>query len=363
MIKMYDFKLQYSSISDEIDNSLQLVLNDSAFSSGKYVEKFENEFSKYIGTKYCAAVNNGTSALHVALLALGIGQGDEVLVPSFSFFATCESVSMTGATPVFCDSNDDDFNINCSDLEKKITNKTKAIICVHLFGQSCDMKRLSDICKKYNIRLIEDAAQAHGGKYFDKKIGTFGDLACFSFYPTKNLGSYGEGGAVTTDKKDLYEKIMMLRNHGSNIQYQNNIIGYNYRMTGFQGSILSVKLKYLDKWNQTRAKNASIYNKNLFGNQNVMTPINHDYNYHVYHQYVIKCKDRNELKAFLFDNGIQSGIYYPTPCHKQRPYRDFNVDCQISDKLSDDVLALPIAEHITKSDVLKVCEVINKFYK
>tara|TARA_B100002052_G_C15883823_1_gene600625 strand:- start:1047 stop:2141 length:1095 start_codon:yes stop_codon:yes gene_type:complete len=363
MIKMYDFKLQYNSISEEIDNALQSVLDESAFSSGKYVEKFENEFSNYIGTNFCAAVNNGTSALHVALLALGIKDDDEVLVPTFSFFATCESVSMTGATPIFCDSDYDNFNIDYDDLEKKITNKTKAIICVHLFGQSCDMNRLKSICKKNNLYLIEDAAQAHGAKYFDKKIGNFGDLACFSFYPTKNLGSYGEGGAVTTNNEKLHKKIMMLRNHGSNLQYQNDIIGYNYRMTGFQGSILSVKLKYLDKWNDIRAKNAKTYNIELEDNDNVSLPLSLDENYHVYHQYVIKVKNRDKLKDYLHKHNIQSGIYYPKPCHMQKPYKNIKVVSPISEKLSKEVLALPIAEHLSEHDVKNICNIINQFYK
>ena len=261
MIKMYDFKSQYQSIKNEIDQALQNVLDDSAFSSGKYVQNFENEFSDYIQVKHCVAVNNGTSALHAALLALDVKPGDEILVPSFSFFATCEAVSLTGATPIFVDSNYDDFNIDIEDLESKISNKAKAVICVHLYGQSCNMDELKKITKKYNLYLIEDAAQAHGAKYINQKIGSFGDLSCFSFYPTKNLGSYGEGGAVLTNNESLFNKLISIRNHGSSEQYKHNMIGHNYRMTGFQGAILSVKLKYLDKWNSIRISNANLYSQ------------------------------------------------------------------------------------------------------
>ena len=362
MIKMYDFKSQYQSIKDEIDQALQNVLDDSAFSSGKYVQKFENEFSNYIQTKHCVAVNNGTSALHAALLALDVKPNDEILVPSFSFFATCEAVSLTGATPVFVDSDYNDFNIDMSDLESKINNKTKAVICVHLYGQPCNMDQLKKITKKYNLYLIEDAAQAHGAEYINQKIGSFGDLSCFSFYPTKNLGSYGEGGAILTDDKVLFEKLMSIRNHGSSEQYKHHIIGHNYRMTGFQGAILSVKLKYLDKWNSIRISNANLYNKYLEGISEVEVPLIHSNSIHVFHQYTLKAKNRDTLKKYLLDNNIESAIYYPVPCHAQYPYSNKENINTVAEGLSEKVLSLPISEHITSDNIKYISDTIRKFY-
>ena len=362
MIKMYDFKSQYNKIKNEIDNSIQSVLNDSAFSSGKYVDNFEYNFSGYIGVNYCVAVNNGTSALHAALLALDIKDEDEVLVPSFSFFATCESVSLTGATPIFVDSNYDNFNLDIADLESKISNKSKAIICVHLYGQSCNMKRLKEISDKYNLYLIEDAAQAHGAKFMNQKVGSFGDFSCFSFYPTKNLGSYGEGGAILTDNKSYYQKLQSIRNHGSSKQYQHNMIGHNFRMSGFQGAILSIKLAYLNKWNDIRLRNAKLYNNYLNNLKNIKTPKLVDGYKHVFHQYVIKAHDRDLLKEYLLNNKIESAIYYPIPCHLQDVYKNKIGSNVISEQLATEVLALPIAEHITEDNIKHVSDTICKFY-
>ena len=362
MVKMYDFKKQYQSIKGEITQALQNVLNDSAFSSGKYVQEFENKFSDYINVDHCIAVNNGTSALHAALIALNIKNGDEIIVPSFSFFATCEAVSLTGATPVFVDSDYDDFNIDISDVELKITEKTKAVICVHLYGQSCNMNKLKKITEKYNLHLIEDAAQAHGAEYLDKKIGSFGDLSCFSFYPTKNLGAYGEGGAVLTNDKSLFKKLTSIRNHGSSEQYKHDMIGHNYRMSGFQGAILLVKLTYLDKWNSIRIKNAHLYSKYLKEIPSIEVPYITDGSKHVFHQYTIKVKNRDLLKEYLLNNKIESTIYYPIPCHMQRPYLNQKSINPISKKLSKEVISLPISEHITSDNIKYISDTIRKFY-
>ena len=362
MIKMYDFKSQYLGIKNQIDNSIQNVLNDSAFSNGKYVQQFEKQFSEYIGSNHCLAVNNGTSALHIALLALGIKANDEVLVPSFSFFATCESVSLTGAQPIFVDSDYDTYNLDLRDLESKITEKTKAIICVHLYGNPCDMDALRAIANKYNLNLIEDAAQAHGSEYNNNKIGNFSDFSCFSFYPTKNLGAYGEGGAVLTNDKEHYCKLLSLRNHGSSEQYKHEFIGHNYRMSGFQGSILSVKLKYLDKWNDIRINNAKLYNILLKNVDEIQIPNINKNSKHVFHQYVIKAKSRDELKKYLAKHDIDSAIYYPNPCHLQKPYLKIKTIAPFSEKLSHEVLALPISEHITKDNIKYITDTISKFY-
>ena len=363
MVKMYDFKKQYLSIKDEIDSSIQNVLDKSAFSNGMFVEHFEKDFSKYIGANYCLAVNNGTSALHIALLALNIKDKDEVLVPSFSFFATCESVSLTGAKPIFVDSDHTNFNLDIKDLESKITEKTKAIICVHLYGNPCDMDSLVSIANKYNLSLIEDAAQAHGASYKNKKVGNFGDFSCFSFYPTKNLGAYGEGGAVLTNSKHNYDKLKSLRNHGSLEQYKHEFIGHNYRMSGFQGSILSVKLKYLEKWNDIRIQNSKLYSNLLNDINDVQIPFIDNDVKHVFHQYVIRAQNRDSLKKYLLEHNIESTIYYPIPCHLQKPYLEYKVTNSVSEKLSKEVLALPISEHITKDNIEYISETIRNFYK
>ncbi|MDC0145571.1 DegT/DnrJ/EryC1/StrS family aminotransferase [bacterium] len=362
MIKMYDFKKQYESIKKEINFSIQSVLDDSAFSSGKYVQNFENNFSNYIGSKYCVGVNNGTSALHAALLALGIKNGDEILVPSFSFFATCESVSLTGATPIFIDSNYQNFNLDLDHLESKINNNTKAIICVHLYGQSCDMKRLKEISDKYNLYLIEDAAQAHGAEYMNQKVGTFGDFSCFSFYPTKNLGAYGEAGAVLTNNEDNYKKLKSICNHGSLKQYHHDMIGHNFRMSGFQGAILSIKLNYLDQYNNLRIRNAKLYNTYLNKLTDIELPKSANGYKHVFHQYVIKSQNRNLLKETLLKNNIDSAIYYPIPCHLQSIYKNKRIVNSVSEKLSNEVLALPIAEHITEDNIKYISDTICNFY-
>ena len=362
MVKMYNFKSEYLMLKDEIDSKLNDVLNDSAFSSGKYVEAFEKDFSNYSGSKYCVAVNNGTSALQAALMALGVGFGDEVIVPTFSFFATSEAVSLVGAKPVFVDSNDKDFNINVDDIEKNITNKTKAIICVHLFGQICEIDKLIQISTKHNLFIIEDSAQSHGAEFNNKKSGTFGDVACFSFYPTKNLGSYGEGGALLTDNEEIFSKLCMIRNHGSNKQYQHEMIGNNFRMTGFQGGILSVKLNYLDKWNGLRIKHAKLYHKLLENIDEIILPSTKKNFKHVFHQYTIRLKKRGELKEYLSINNIDSAIYYPKPCHLQKPYASQKVDCLKSEELSKEVISLPISTHIVEDDIINVCDKIKNFF-
>jgi len=362
MIKMYDFKSQYLGIKDKIDCSIQKVLNDSAFSNGKYVQIFEKSFSDYLCSNHCVAVNNGTSALHLALMALDIKQGDEVLVPSFSFFATCEAVSLTNAQPIFVDSEYDSFNLDLKDLESKITKNTKVIICVHLYGNPCKMDKITEIAKKYDLKVIEDAAQAHGAEFNNTKIGNFSDFACFSFYPTKNLGAYGEGGAIVTNSNVNHQKLVSLRNHGSSEQYKHEFIGHNYRMSGFQGSILSVKLEYLDKWNTIRINNAKLYNTLLKNIDEIQTPNTHKHLKHVFHQYVIKAKTRDELKNYLNKHDIDSGIYYPIPCHLQKPYLHTKTKAPIAEKLSHEVLALPISEHLNEDNIKYIAKTISKFY-
>ena len=363
MVKMYDFKSEYLSLKNEIDNKLNDVLNDSAFSNGKYVETFEKDFSNYSGSKYCVAVNNGTSALQAALMALDVGFGDEVIVPTFSFFATSEAVSLVGAKPVFIDSNEEDFNINIDDIENYITKKTKAIICVHLFGQICEIDKLIKITKKHNLFLIEDSAQSHGAEFKNKKSGTFGDVSCFSFYPTKNLGSYGEGGALLTDNEKIFSKLCMIRNHGSDKQYQHEIIGNNFRMTGFQGGILSVKLNYLNRWNDLRIKHAKLYHNLLMNIDEIILPSTKKNFKHVFHQYTIRLKKRGELKDYLSNKGIGSAIYYPKPCHLQKPYLSQTNNCLVSEKLSKEVLSLPISTHLHEKDIIEVSENIKNFFR
>ena len=363
MIKMYNFNSQYKMIKDKIDSSIQSVLNDSAFSSGKYVQDFENKFSNYIGSQYCVAVNNGTSALHAALLALDIKPGDEVLVPSFSFFATCESVSLTGATPVFVDSDYQNFNLDLEDLESKINSNTKAIICVHLYGQSCDMNKLKEITNKYNLYLIEDAAQAHGAEYNGKRLGSIGDVGCFSFYPTKNLGAIGDGGALVTSSNKLAEKIRLLREYGWKERYISSEEGLNSRLDELQAAILNIKLNYLDEDNSKRNKLAKIYFDSL-KYLPLKLPETRSNSSHVFHLFVIRSEQRNKLKDFLQKNCVHTTIQYPVPIHKQEYFQKMygHKSLPFTEEISRNILSLPMFPELSDNDIHFTIDFIRKYF-
>ena len=364
-VKFLDLKKQYLSIKDEIDNAIQNVLLDSAFISGPYVKSFEENFAKRHNAKYCVAVNSGTSALHAALMALEIRIGDEVIVPANTFFATPESVSLTGAKPVFVDCEPKYYNIDTNKIERAITDKTKAIIAVNLYGQPAQLDKIKWIVDKNSLVLIEDCAQAHISELNGKSIGIFGICGCFSFYCGKNLGAYGEGGAIITDDENLYNKMMMFRNHGMAQKYHHEIIGHNYRMAGMQGAILDVKLKHLDEWTDIRRRNADLYRKYLSDCKEIILPAEMPEAKHVYHLFVIRTQKRDELMQFLKENEIYTGLHYPIPCHLQKAYNFLGYkegDFPISEKYAKEVLSLPMSEQLTEEEIQYVSEKIKEFY-
>lgn len=365
-VNFLDLKAQYHSIKNEIDDAISQVLESSAFAAGPFVKKFEEEFAKAHGAKYCVGMNNGTAALHAIFACLGLAEGDEVIIPANTFIATPASVSLTKATPVFVDCIESTGSINIRNIEITITDKTKAIVPVHLYGNPAPMDEILEIARKYNLLVIEDACQAHLAKYKGKAVGTFGDASAFSFYPGKNLGAYGEGGACLTNSEELYKKLLAYREHGSENKYYHDFLGHNYRLEGIQGAILSVKLKYLAEWTDIRRKRAEQYKSLLSDVHQIKTFDETENSKSAYHLFVIRTKKRDELQNYLADNGIQTGIHYPIPCHLQKAY-DFLDYCEedfpASEKLSNEILSLPISEQISENEVEYVCEKIKEFYK
>ena len=364
MIKFVDLKAQYDSIRDEINKAIQQVLDSTHFILGENLAEFEKEFANYCNAKYSVGLNTGTSALHLALLAKGIGKDDEVITTPNTFFATCEAISYTGATPRFVDIDEETYNMDANKLEKFITKKTKAIIPVDLYGQPADMKHILEIAKKHNLIVIEDACQAHGAEHYKKKV-PIADIGCFSFYPAKNLGAYGEGGMIVTNDKEVDEIARAYRDHGQIKRHVHNYIGYNYRLEEMQAAILRVKLRHLDKWIDMRRKNALIYNEKL-KNIDVIMPVEKDYNKHVYHLYVIRVKNRQKLIEHLNSKGIQTGIHYPTPIHLQEAYKDLNYkkgSFPISEKCEDEIISLPMFPELKEEEISFVARSIKDFLK
>ena len=362
-IPFLDLKKQYQHISTEVLTRFEEVCQEASFSGGKFVEEFEREFAHYCHTDYALGVNNGTSALHLALLALGIGKGDEVIVPANTFIATAWAVSYCGATPVFVDCRADTWQIDASLIEAKINSKTKAIIGVHLYGQAFDIGAVKTVSQKHNLFLIEDASQAHGAYYKNKRVGSFGELACFSFYPSKNLGAYGEAGAITTNREQYAKYIKMLRNNGSHIPYFHEELGYNMRMSALQAVSLSVKLKYLDEWNKTRVQIAQCYQKEIKN-----TAFQMQYQppevQSVYHLFVITTPQRDHLKDYLAQKGIATGLHYPLPCHLQRAYKHLNYqkgDCPNAEYLAEHCLSLPMYAELTEQEVSYIIATLNAY--
>jgi dTDP-4-amino-4,6-dideoxygalactose transaminase len=363
-IPFVDLQAQYYSIKKEIDNAIQSVILDSAFIGGKYLRSFEQNLANCIGLKHCIGVGNGTDALFIGLKVLGIGQGDEVITVANSFIATSEAITMTGARVVFTDCDAKSFNIDVNKIERVVTRKTKAIIPVHLYGQPADMDRIMEIAKKHGLFVIEDAAQAHGAEYKSRKIGTIGDLACFSFFPGKNLGAYGDGGAIVTNDDDLAKKARMFANHGRLEKYNHEFEGVNSRLDGLQAAILDVKLKYLERWNQRRREIAAMYTEGL--KDTVMTPCELSYAKHVYHLYVVRVKDRDKIKGSLQEKGIATGIHYPIPLPFLKAYSYLGhtpADFPVAFALKDEILSLPVHGDMTDEQVEYVIENIIKSLK
>lgn len=363
MILMNDFRKEYQLLGGEVDRVVKKSFESGWYILGKSVEQFEKNFAKYIGVKYCVGVGNGMEALQISLMALGIGKGDEVITVSNTAVATALAISNTGAKPVFVDI-DEYYHLNLDEVEKKITAKTKAIVPVHLFGQMVDMDKLLRIAKKNNLKIVEDACQAHGASFKGKKAGSFGDLGSFSFYPTKNLGAYGDGGAITTNSKELYEKCLMLRNYGQTGRYEHLIKGLNSRLDEVQASILNLKLKKLGKYIKSRQKIAKLYKKHLEGVSQIKLPEIRENSEHSFHLFVIEADRRDELQKFLKDEGVQSLIHYPIPIHKQECFISeyMNLELLETGKAAKRILSLPVHPLMTIDEVKKVCSLIKEFY-
>jgi len=362
-----NLKAQYLEIKPEIDAAIQDVLDNTAFICGKYVKKFETAFAQALGANYCIGTSSGTDAVHLCLWALGIGPGDEVIVPVNTFIATVAAISLTGATPVFVDHDPKSFCLDVGQIEKKITSKTKAILPVHLYGQAADMNPILETAEKHNLFVIEDACQAHLGEYNDKKVGTIGQAAAFSFFPGKNLGAYGEAGAVTTNDESLYQKILLLRNHGYSDRFHHAIEGHNYRMEEIQGAVLCVKLPHLQKWTDRRREIAALYREKLSNVDEIVCPEEMDYGKHVYHLFVIrvKKKSRDDLREFLSKKGIGTGIHYPLPLHLQEAYARLGYkqgDFPVAEQECREILSLPICPMMTDEMVDEVVAGIKAFF-
>ncbi len=364
MIKFVDLNVQYEAIKKDINNAIQEVLDSGRFVLGENVELFEKEFAAFCNAPYAVGANNGTSALHLALVASGIGKGDEIITAPNTYIATCEAISYTCATPKFVDINQDTYALDVNKLEKAITEKTKAIMPVHLYGQSAGMKHIMEIAEKHNLIVIEDAAQSHGAEHYGKKI-PFSDIGCFSFYPVKNLGAYGEGGMVVAKYKELAEKIRIYRDHGQEKKNVHKYIGYNYRLEEMQAAILRVKLRHLPKWTEMRRKNAKLYNE-LFEGSDVITPTEKDYNRHVYHLYIVRVKNRQKLIEHLSSKGIQTGIHYPVPVHLTEAYAGLGYkkgSFLVAEQCADEILSLPMYPELSEEDIMIVVKEIKEFLK
>lgn len=365
-IKFFDLKYQNDLIMTKVREKFQDIITNASFVSGKYVKEFEYSYADYIGVKHCLAINNGTNALFLTLLAEGIGVGDEVIIPVNTFIATAEAVSLTGARPVFVDVDKKTYNIDPYKIKEKITRKTKAIIPVHLYGQCAEMDSILQIAKKYKLIIIEDACQAHGAEYKGRKAGSIGKCAVFSFYPSKNLGAWGEGGAIVTNDDTLAEKVRLMRNHGSRNKYYHELIGGNFRMSEFQGAVLLTKFKYLDKWNERRNKIAKLYLELLKGNKNIILPYVDNKNKHIWHLFVIRVKKREGFIKYLKENGVETMIHYPFPLHLTKAYKYLGYrekEFPIAERLAEEIVSLPMYPELKKEEVFYIVNVINQYYE
>lgn len=361
-VPFVDLKSLHDEIKDELREVFDRVLRNSSFVLGSEVCKFEQDFAAYVGTKHCIALNSGTAAIHLSLAALGIGTGEEVITVPHTFIATAEAITAVGARPVFVDVDPVSFTMDPTLLEAAITEKTAAIIPVDLYGQVADMDPILEIANRHGIPVIEDACQAHGAEYKGQKAGTFGIAGCFSFYPGKNLGACGEGGAVTTNDDELAHYIRLWRDHGSEKRYEHIFPGLNMRMEGVQGGILSVKLKYLNQWNNQRRSAAAAYDKAL-ANTDIEIPVEMPYGRHVYHLYVVQSDNRDSLRQRLAESGIESGLHYPVPLHLQQAYRFLGYkegDFPVTERLKDRILSLPMYPSIQAECIERVASELRE---
>jgi len=372
-LSMVDLKSQYKNIKTEIDAAIQGVIDSSQFIKGQDVTLLQSELASYLGVKHVIACGNGTDALQIALMALGLKPGDEVITTDFTFIATVEVVALLGLKPVLVDVDPKTFCINADKIEEKITPQTKAIVPVHLFGQCADMQKIMDIANRHNLFVVEDTAQALGADFsFDDgkklKAGTIGHVGCTSFFPSKNLGCYGDGGALFTNHDEIAEQIRYISNHGMKVRYHHDMIGVNSRLDTIQAAILRVKLPRLDSYNKARQEAAAKYNIELENVEGVVTPSKIDSSSHIYHQYTLLVKDgrRNDLKKFLDEKGIPCMIYYPIPIHQQKafaPYVDENEMFSVSQQLADEVLSLPMHTELDDEQISVITTAVKSFFQ
>jgi dTDP-4-amino-4,6-dideoxygalactose transaminase len=364
-IPFVDLNAQYDSIKEDIDASINAVISEKSFIGGKYVGNFEQSFAQMMGVKHCVPVGNGTDALFIAMKMLGIGLGDEVITTALSWISTSESISQTGAKPIFIDINEQYYTIDEEMIEKKITSATKAILPVHIYGQPTNMTVIKNLCDKHGLFLIEDCAQAHFAEWREQKVGTFGNAGTFSFFPSKNLGAYGDAGAIVTNDDDYAIKCRMYANHGALIRHHHKFEGLNSRLDGLQAAILSAKLPHILEWNQKRRDNANIYNQLLDGLSEVSLPIVHPDALHVFHLYVIKVKNREDLGKYLKNKGIATGIHYPTPLPFLEAYdylEEDEADYPVAVSNQKEILSLPMYPELEFRQIEYICDEIKGFY-
>lgn len=365
-IPLVDLRAQYRSIKKEIQRAINQVLNSTQFILGKNVAQFEKAFAKFCQTKYAIGVANGTDALYLALRASGISLNDQVILPVNTFAATAEAISLNGAKPIFVDIDPETGNIDVTKIKAAITPQTKAILVVHLFGQPADMAPILKIARKHRIIVIEDCAQAHGAEYKNKKVGSLGSLGCFSFFPAKNLGAYGDAGAVVTNNKNLAKKILMLRDHGRQEKHKHLIEGLNSRLSELQAAILKVKLRHLNQWNKRRQQNAKIYHRLFQGIEKVILPTSLGSSQSVYHFYIIRLKNRDEVQKQLQQKGIGTGIHYPLPLHLQPAYKYLGYhkgDFSQAEKVAKEILSLPVYPELTENQIKYIVKSIKQVLK
>ncbi len=367
-VPFVDLKAQYLSIKDEVKAAIDDVLENTSYILGKYVGNFEKEFAKMHEVRNCVGVSSGTDGNHSVLWALGVKHGDEVIIPANTFIATAWGVTLCGAKPVFADCHPESYNLDPEKVEAAITPRTKAIVAVHLYGQPADMDRLSEIAGRHGILLVEDCAQAHISEYKGRRVGGLSAASSFSFYPGKNLGAFGEAGAVCTNDDELAAKFRMIRDHGSHEKYNHLVLGHNYRMENIQGAVLSVKLNHIGKWTEQRRKAAKLYNEGLKNLEHVTLPKEMEYSKHVYHLFILKLKDtetRNKLQAYLAGKDISTGLHYPIPLHVQPCFSELGYsrgNMPVTENLSECGISLPMFPNITEEQVGYVCDTIKSFF-
>jgi dTDP-4-amino-4,6-dideoxygalactose transaminase len=362
-VPFLDLKIQYQTIKDEVTPAIQDVIENASFVLGKAVADFETQFKREHNVRHCFGVSSGTDGNHMALWGLGIGPGDEVIIPANTFIATAWGATLCGATPVFVDCDRRSYNIDPDKVEEKITSRTKAIVAVHLYGQPADMDPLTAIARRHGVFLVEDCAQSHIAEYKGQRVGGLSDASSFSFYPGKNLGAYGEGGAVATNDDALARKFKMIRDHGAERKYDHEIQGHNYRMEGIQGAVLGVKLKHLAAWTEARRRHADLYSRLLKGIPAITTPVEMPYAKHVYHLYVIRTPHRDRMQKHLEGKGIGTGLHYPIPLHMQKVFSGLGYkpgDFPVAEQLGSECLSLPMYPELTDEQIVHVCHTLGE---